>query len=99
MAVSGGATPFMTNSNNPNGGVVKLISSARSIIKPNHTVSNPNDCARGKKIGSVKSIMDICSMNMPSNKSTPNITSSMAMGSRSNPVAQLISPCEAPARS
>ena len=35
MVVPRGATPFMTNNNRPKGGVVKLISSARSMIKPN----------------------------------------------------------------
>ena len=35
-------------------------------------------------------------MNMPSNSSTANIAKSMKTGSRSKPVAQLISPREAP---
>ena len=53
-----GATAIITKSRSPNGGVVRLISSARSIISPNQTKSNWRDSARGKKIGTVKSIME-----------------------------------------
>jgi tripartite ATP-independent transporter DctM subunit len=74
------ATPFITNSSSPKGGVVKLISSASSMIRPNQIGSKPRLVASGKKIGTVRSIMEICSMNMPSISSTPNITRSMAIG-------------------
>jgi hypothetical protein len=44
----------------------------------------------------VISIIDSWSMNMPSSRSTPNMTSSMVKGCRSNPVAQASMPLEAP---
>ena len=96
IVVSGGDTPFITNSKSPNGGVVKLISKESSMISANQIGSNPSVCARGKKIGTVSSMIEICSMNMPSNKSTANITISIASGAKSKLVAQLTSPRDAP---
>ena len=96
MVVSGGDTPFITNSSNPKGGVVKLISKASNMMSPNHTRSKPRDCANGKNIGTVSNIIEICSMNMPSNNNTANITANMAIGSRSKPVAQVTKPLDAP---
>ena len=96
MVVPGGDTPFITNNSNPKGGVVKLISKESSMISANQIGSNPRVWAKGKKIGTVSSIIDICSMNIPSSKSTANITSSIASGARSKLVAQLTSPREAP---
>lgn len=96
IVVPGGDTPFITNNSNPKGGVVKLISKERSIISANQIGSNPSVWAKGKKIGTVSSIIDICSINIPSSKSTANITSSIASGARSKLVAQLTNPREAP---
>ena len=59
MVVPGGATPFITNNNSPNGGVVKLISSDKSMMRPNQIGSKPSVSASGKKIGTVKSMMEI----------------------------------------
>ena len=39
--VPGGATPFITNSSRPMGGMVRLISSASSTITPNQIMSKP----------------------------------------------------------
>jgi hypothetical protein len=91
-----GGPPFITKSNNPKGGVVKLISSASSMISANQIGSNPSCVASGKKIGTVSSIMEICSMNMPRISSTANMASSIAMGARSKEVAHSISPRDAP---
>ena len=81
--VPGGATPCMTNSNRPNGGVVKLISIASSMITANQisfmSIARPKSrpCTIGKKIGTVSSIIASWSMNMPSSRRMPNIISSM----------------------
>ena len=58
-----GATPCITNSNSPKGGVVKLISIANSIITANHITccSGPIPKSKpaiiGKKIGTVSNII------------------------------------------
>ena len=49
IVVSGGDTPFITNNNNPNGGVVKLISKESSIISANQIGSKPAMEPEGKK--------------------------------------------------
>jgi hypothetical protein len=76
--------------------VVKLISSASSTMRANHTGSKPSVAASGKKIGTVSSIIEICSMNMPSTSRTANIAASIIIGARSKEVAQAIRPEEAP---
>ena len=61
--VPGGQTPCITKSKRPNGGVVKLISMAKSIITANQMTwrSGPIPKSKpaiiGKKIGTVKSII------------------------------------------
>ena len=60
IVVSGGDTPFITNNNSPNGGVVKLISKESSMISANQIGSKPSVWARGKKIGTVSSMIEIC---------------------------------------
>ena len=91
-----GATPFITNSSNPKGGVVKLISNDNNMIRANQTRSKPSDCARGKKIGTVSSIIEICSINIPSKSRTANMIINIANGARSNDVAHFTNPREAP---
>ena len=66
------------------------------MINANQIGSKPSVWARGKKIGTVSSMIEICSMNMPSSKSTANITISMDRGAKSKLVAQLTSPRDAP---
>ncbi len=86
----------MTKSRSPKGGVVKLISSASSMAIGDQIGSYPRFMASGKKIGTVRSIMEICSMNIPSSNKTANITINMAIGASSKEMAQLTSPLEAP---
>ena len=59
MVVPFGATPFITKSKSPKGGVVKLISRASSMISPNQIGSKFSVTASGKKIGTVSSIIEI----------------------------------------
>ena len=94
--VSGADTPFITNNNNPKGGVVKLMSSARRTITANQIRSNPRVWAKGKKIGTVNSIMESWSMNMPKTSRIANMISNMVIGSSSKPVAHRIRPEDAP---
>jgi len=96
MVVPGADTPFITNNSKPNGGVVKLISSASSVITPNQMRLKSRVSASGKNMGTVSSIIDSWSINIPSISSIPNITNNMTTGASSNPVAQLIKPALAP---
>ena len=57
--VPGGATPIITNSSSPKGGVVVEISSASTMMMPNHTGSKPSEIASGTKIGMVSIIWEI----------------------------------------
>mgnify|MGYP001952274184 CR=1 FL=1 len=65
LLVSGGDTPFITNSSNPKGGVVKLISSASRIITPNQIRSYPNCSTTGVTTGRVNNMMPSGSMKVP----------------------------------
>ena len=92
----GGATPFIKKSSKPKGGVVKLISNDNNMISANQTRSKPSDCASGKKIGKVSSIIEIYSMNIPRKSRTANMIINIANGARSNEVAHFTNPRDAP---
>ena len=96
MVVSGGATPFMTNSKRPKGGVVKPISSRISISTPNQTRSMPASWARGMKNGSVIIIMLTWSMKQPRNKRISSIDTTSMVGCSSSALTSLSSPSVAP---
>ena len=68
-----GATPSITYSNNPKGGVVPAISMVISTKSPYQIRSNSSAPASGKKIGTVINIIDVASINIPSKISTQNI--------------------------
>ena len=60
-----GATPLMTNTFNPTGGVINPISVARTTRMPNQIGSKPNCTINGKKIGTVSNIIAMVSITQP----------------------------------
>ena len=60
------ATPLITKTFNPTGGVIRPISKTITINTPNHIGSKPNDSMTGKMIGIVSMIMAIPSNTHPS---------------------------------
>ena len=96
IVVPAGATPNNTKRLRPNGGVMPLISSARSMMIPNQIKSNPSAWATGKKIGIVNIMIDTCSMNMPMNNRIANIAEITITGDHSRPLTTLIMPDVAP---
>jgi hypothetical protein len=56
--VSSGATPFMTKSAIPNGGVIDPVSMLIRYMTPNHTGLDPKTWIMGIKIGRVIIMMD-----------------------------------------
>lgn len=76
----GGATPFMTNSSIPNGGVINPASKLISMNTPNQTGSKTRSFTMGMKIGMQIIMMDMVSMKQPMTKTISCIPSRMTMG-------------------
>ena len=91
-----GATPSITYNNKPNGGVVPAISKVIRTKRPNQTRSNPSVSANGKKMGTVINIIDVASMNIPSEIRMKNIKNKIQYFEISKPVTHSNSPALAP---
>ena len=59
-------TPWTTKRLMPTGGVIMAVSMRRMMMMPNHTGSNPSETMTGVMMGTVATIIDSVSMNMPS---------------------------------
>lgn len=96
MVVPGGATAFMTNSEDPKGGEVVATSRFISVTTPNHTGSKPTASTMGIKSGIATIIMAGLGINMPRISTTTCIEMSTQIGETGMPAANLINPELAP---
>ena len=72
------------------------ISSVINTNRPNQMRSKPRASARGKKMGTVMSIMEVASMNIPSTMRIRNMTASTTRRDTSKLVAHSSMPAVAP---
>ena len=91
-----GATPNITYSNNPKGGVVPAISKVIKTKRPNQIKLNPNCSAKGKKMGTVISIIEVASINIPRAIKIKNIKNKIQYLEISKPVTHSSKPALAP---
>src|ERR1041384_1717367 len=79
MVIDGGATPFMVNSNSPNGGVSSPSCMQIRNSTPNQIGSMSSRCTSGMKNGSVISIIETWSTKQPRNNKISIIPTTTAL--------------------